>query len=135
MSIRVTVLQLQEQLSALLEQTVQSGEECIIQRNGEDYAVLVSAHEWSRRGAEDPVTTSGLPDAAEEARSEEIGRKLDRLGPEYRLSRDKQERMEALLTQQGEGALTTEERQELEQLVRDGDEIMLRRARAISRAV
>ncbi|MBI3248182.1 MAG: type II toxin-antitoxin system Phd/YefM family antitoxin [Deltaproteobacteria bacterium] len=43
---KVTVHQLQEQLPPLLEHTVQSGEECIVQRQGKDYAVLVSARAW-----------------------------------------------------------------------------------------
>ena len=49
MSVRVTVHQLQEQLPELLERTVQSGQECIVQRDGEDYAVIVSARKWQRR--------------------------------------------------------------------------------------
>ena len=82
---KVTVPQLQEQLPALLEHTVQSGEECIVQRQGKDYAVLVSARAWRQRT---------------------LGRQLDALGPAYRLAKEKQQRVEALLTKQQERRLT-----------------------------
>jgi len=71
---KVTVHQLQEQLPALLEHTAQSGDECIVQHHGKDYAVLVSARAWRRRT---------------------LGRQLDALGPTYRLAEEKQERVEA----------------------------------------
>lgn len=132
MSIRVTVHQLKEHLSEFLDRAVQSGEETIVEQDGEDYAVIVSAREWARRGRIEE--TVGAGDAAsEEIRAEEIGRRLDALGPEYRLSREKQERMESLLAKQSAGALTTPERREIEQLAEECDEIMLRRAQALRR--
>ena len=45
----MTVRQLQEQLPELLDRAVEDGEECVVQRNGKDYAVIVSAREWRRR--------------------------------------------------------------------------------------
>ena len=48
MSVKVTVRQLQEQLPELLDHTVESGEECIVQHHGKAVAVLVSLHEWRR---------------------------------------------------------------------------------------
>ena len=49
MSIRVTVDELKEQLPELIGRAVGSDEAYIIQRDGEDCAVLVSAREWERR--------------------------------------------------------------------------------------
>jgi len=110
MSVKVTMHQLQEQLPALLDHTVQSGEECIVQRHGKDYAVLVSAQAWRQRT---------------------LGRQLDALGPAYRLAKEKQERVDALLTKRQERRLTSAERQELTGLLQECDAILLRRAEAL----
>lgn len=107
---KVTVPQLQEQLPTLLEHTVQSGEECIVQRQGKDYAVLVSARAWRQRT---------------------LGRRLDALGPVYRLAKEKQERVETLLAKRQERRLTSVENRELTNLLREYDEIMLRRSEAL----
>lgn len=107
---KVTVHQLQEQLPALLEHTVQSGEECIVQRQGKDYAVLVSVRAWRQRV---------------------LGRRLDALGPKYRLAPEQQARIEALLAKRQERGLTSAERRELTGLLRACDDIMLRRAKAL----
>lgn len=107
---KVTVHQLQEQLPALLEHTVQSGEACIVQRQGKDYAVVVSARAWRQRV---------------------LGRRLDALGPAYRLAPGQQARMEALLAKRQECRLTNIERRELTGLLRECDNIMLRRAEAL----
>ena len=107
---KVTVPQLQEQLPTLLEQTVQSGEECIVQRQGKDYAVLVSTRVWRQRT---------------------LGRRLDALGSHYRLVKEKQERVKILLAKQQEHHLTKAERRELTALLQECDAIMLRRAEAL----
>ena len=107
---KVTVPQLQEQLPALLEHTVQSGEECIVQRHGKDYAVLVSTRAWRQRT---------------------LGRRLDALGPAYRPATEKQERVEALLAKRQERRLTSAERRELTGLLQECDDILLRRAEAL----
>src|SRR5436309_13898807 len=112
MSLKITVQQLQEQLPELLDHAVAGGEECIIERDGQEYAVLIGAREWRRLhqgssnrsprraalrseavGAAGP---DGLPASRRETRSDqdrrlrEIGAKLDALGPEYRLAPEKQ---------------------------------------------
>jgi antitoxin (DNA-binding transcriptional repressor) of toxin-antitoxin stability system len=110
MSVKVTIHQLQEQLPALLEHTVQSGEECIVQRDGKDYAVIVSARGWRRRT---------------------LGRRLDALGPQYQLAKEKQERVEELLAKSQESRLTRAERRDLNALLQECDAIMLRRAAAL----
>ena len=112
MSVKVTVRQLQEKLPELLDRAVESGEECIVQRNGKDYAVVVSVREWRRRS---------------------LGRRLDTLGPAYRLPKRKQSRAEQLLGKNQLGALTPAERRELDALLRECDAVMLRRAAAMDR--
>jgi antitoxin (DNA-binding transcriptional repressor) of toxin-antitoxin stability system len=107
---KVTVHQLQEQLPTLLEHTVQSGEACIVQRHGKDYAVLVSARAWRQRT---------------------LGRRLDALGPAYRLAKEKQQRVEALLAKRQERRLTSVEHRELSGLLQECDDLMLRRAEAL----
>ena len=112
MSVKVTVRQLQEKLPELLDRAVESGEECIVQRNGKDYAVVVSVREWRRRS---------------------LGRRLDTLGPAYRLPKRKQSRAEQLLAKNQLGSLTPAERRELDALLRECDAVMLRRAAAMDR--
>jgi len=107
---KVTVHQLQERLPTLLEHTVQSGEECIVQRDGKAYAVLVSARAWRQRT---------------------LGKRLDALGFSYRLNKEKQERVEALLAKRQAQRLTSAERRELTRLLAECDDIMLRRAEAL----
>jgi prevent-host-death family protein len=135
MSVRITVHQLQEQLSELLDRAVESGEECIIERDGKEYAVLISAREWRQRypaSGPDSSAFDGLEGQSDpDRRLREIGAKLDALGPEYRLSPEKQARAEELLAK--EGNLDREERRELRALLRESDEIMLRRAKALER--
>jgi antitoxin (DNA-binding transcriptional repressor) of toxin-antitoxin stability system len=108
---KVTVHQLQERLPSLLEYTVQSGEECIVQQHGKDYAVLVSARAWRQRT---------------------LGKRLDALGPSYQLNTEKQARVKALLTKRQEHRLTSAERRELTRLLAECEDIMLRRAQALN---
>lgn len=110
MSVKITIRELQEQLPDLLDRAVEHGEEVIVQRNGKDYAVLVSAREWWRRM---------------------LGEQLDVQGSAYRLVPEKQARVEELLARQQERLLTRAERGELDDLLRECDEIMLRRAEVI----
>jgi prevent-host-death family protein len=135
MSVRISVHQLQEQLSELLNRAVERGEVCIIERDGEEYAVLVSAREWRQRNPEpdrsDPPPNGAQDEDDQERRLREIAAELDALGPEYRLSAEKQARAEALLSQ--EGTLSRAERRELRSLLRESDAIMLRRAEALHR--
>jgi prevent-host-death family protein len=76
MSAKVSVHQLQDCLPELIDRVVKTGEECVVQRNGKDCAVIVSARKWRGRG---------------------IALQLDALGPAYRLARPKQARVEQLL--------------------------------------
>jgi len=66
-------------------------------------------------------------------RRRSIGQRLDALGPQYRLSKEQQRRMEELLARSAEGRLTRAERRELNALLRMSEEVMLRRAEAMER--
>lgn len=135
MTVRITVHQLQEQLPELLDRAVESGEECIIERDGQEYAVLVGAREWRERhpaAVPSCAAADGLREQNDQDRRlREIGARLDALGPEYRLSAERQARAEELLAKEGD--LTRAERRELRVLLRESDEIMLRRAEAVQR--
>jgi prevent-host-death family protein len=110
MSLRVNVSQLQKELPELLDQAVQTNDPCLIERNGQPYAVLVSIHEWRRQT---------------------VGKKLDALGASYRLTKAQQKRTEELLTKKQTSRLTRPEQQELKELLQASDAVMLRRAQAL----
>ncbi len=112
MSIRVNVSQLREQLPELLDRAVQDDEVCLIERNGAPYAVMLSVREWRRQT---------------------IGKRLDTLGPQYRLAKERQQRTEELLARSNAGRLTRAERRELKALLQASEEVMLRRAEAMER--
>ncbi|HZS10405.1 MAG TPA: type II toxin-antitoxin system prevent-host-death family antitoxin [Blastocatellia bacterium] len=110
MSLKVNIHQLQKSLPELLDRTVQSDDVCLIERDGQPYAVLVSIREWRRQT---------------------FGKRLDALGPQYRLSRAQQRRTEELLARRRTDRLTRSEQRELKELLRAGEEVMLRRAAAL----
>lgn len=112
MSVKVSLRQLQDRLPELLDQVVNTGVEYVVQRDGKDCAVLVSAREWRRRT---------------------VAERLDRLGPEYRLSRAKQARAEALLAKNERRTLSDADRRALKALLQECDAVMLRRAEALKR--
>jgi len=112
MSVKVSLRQFQDRLPELLDQVVNTGEEYVVQRNGKDCAVLVSARQWRRHT---------------------VAERLDRLGLEYRLSREKQARAEALLAKYKQRTLSPAERRELKALLQECDAVMLRRAEALDR--
>jgi prevent-host-death family protein len=112
MSLKVNVRQLQEQLPDVLARTVEANDVCVIERNGQPYAVLVSIREWRRQT---------------------IGKRLDRLGPQYRISAAQQKRTEELLAQQNTRRLTRTEHRELQSLLQASEAILLARAEALGR--
>ncbi len=112
MSIRVSLRQLQAQLPELIDKAVRTGEEYVVQRDGKDWAVIVSARQWRRRG---------------------VGLRLDALGPAYRLAPKKQARIESLLAENEQRRLSPSEHRELKALLRECDSVMLRRTSALER--
>ncbi len=112
MTAKVTLHQLQHSLPEVLDRVVKTGEEYHVQRDGKDFAVIVSARQWRRRNA---------------------ALRLDALGSRYRLSRRKQARVEGLLTANQDRPLSPAEERELKRLLRECNAIMLRRASALER--
>jgi prevent-host-death family protein len=113
MSLKVNVSQLQKNLPELLDRAVQTNDPCLIERNGQPYAVLVSISEWRRHT---------------------IGQRLDTRGPAFRVTRDQQQRTEALLAKQQTGQLTRAEQRALKELLQTSEAVMLRRAEAMEEA-
>ncbi len=110
MSTRISVKQVESDLSALLDQVSRTGEEFVVQREGKDCAVIVSARQWRRRNA---------------------ARQLDATESAGRLPKIHQQRVEVLLEAKKKRTLTSAERQELKDLLRESDAVMLRRAKAL----
>jgi prevent-host-death family protein len=111
MSLKVTIRQLQNNLPEILNRAVRNESVHIVEGNGQDVAVIISAREWRRLL---------------------IGRQLDALGADYRLSKDKQRRTEELLSKSKQTRLTRQEQQELNALLREADAILLRRATVLT---
>ena len=111
MSVRVSERNLKENLSDLLDRA-ETGEECVIRRRGKDSVVLVSPDDWNTRL---------------------LGHRVDALGAEYQFSKVKQRWLETLAAKNCNGKLTKDERREFDELLAEGDEIMLRRASALKR--
>lgn len=112
MSLKVSVNQLQKRLPELLDRAVESNDVCLIERNGQPYAVLVSISEWRRQT---------------------IGKRLDALGASYRVTASQQRRTEELLAKRQTSRLTRAEQRELKELLQASEAIMLRRAEAMER--
>jgi prevent-host-death family protein len=96
----------------LLDRAVRGNDLCLIERHGRPYAVLVSIREWRRRT---------------------VGRRLEALGPSYRVSREQQRRAEELMAKKQASRLTRAEQRELKALLEASEEVMLRRAQALDR--
>ena len=114
MSIRATVRQFRDRLDEYLMKAVEQGEPCVVRRRGKDYAVVVSHEDWEMF---------------------ELGRRLDALGPEYRVSQTSQRRAEELLSEQSQRALTKTERAELNRILLESDQVLLRRAQAMEQTL
>lgn len=112
MSIRVSVKQLREQLPELLDRTIREDDVCLVERDGEPYAVIVSIREWRRQT---------------------VGKRIDALGSSYRVSKSQQRRTEELLAKQQTSRLTRAEQRELKELLEEAEAVMLRRAKAMER--
>ena len=110
MSVRATVRQMKDRFEDYLQKAVEEGTPCVVHDHGKDCAVLVSLRDWDRR---------------------ELGRWLDDLGSEYRVSPTIQRRAEELLSEQGRRELSAEEKRELKLILKECDKVMLRRAKAM----
>ena len=112
MSAKLPIRELPERVLQILDRAIRTGQECVVERNGKDYAVIVSARAWRRRT---------------------VGRLLDKQGPGLRLDSAKQLRAEQLLAKQKAHRLTRVERRSLNNLLRECDALIRRRADAMDR--
>ena len=71
--------------------------------------------------------------SAEEWNERRLGKRIDALGSDYRLRKEKQSRLATLMAKNTNGRLTEAERCEFNSLLAEGDEVMLRRASALKR--
>lgn len=110
MSLKISVKQLQQKLPEILDRAAASDDVYVVERNGENIAVIVSLRLWQQ--------------------SRSVGERLDALGAEYRLNTGEQKRAEELLSKE---RLTPAEEKELEALLKKADRIMLRRAEALEK--
>lgn len=108
MSLKVSIQQLQKNLPEILNRAVADDNVCVVERNGESVAVIVSLRVWQQRRI--------------------VGEQLDALGAKYRLGKSKQQRTEELLSKEH---LASAEEKELETLLIEADKILLRRAEAL----
>ncbi len=109
MSVTVSFNQLQKNLPKIIDRAVTDNDVCVVERNGENVAVIVSLREWKRHT---------------------VGEQIDALGTEYRLSADEQKRIAELLATD---EITVSEQAELETLLNRADETMLRRAEVLDK--
>ncbi len=107
MSVTISINQLQKDLPEILNRALADDDVRLIERNGENIAVIVSLREWQRRT---------------------LNARLDALGPAYHFATGKQQRTEELLSQE---RLTETEEKELAALLQEADNIILRRAQAL----
>lgn len=94
----------------MLDRAVESDDPVVVQRQGKDDVVIVSARQWRRMA---------------------VGKRLDTLGPDFRLPVPKQKRAEELLAISKQARLSPVQRRELDALLRESDDIVLRRASAL----
>lgn len=110
MTVKLTLRQLQQELPELLDHATESGDPVLVQRQGKEDVVIVSARQWRRLS---------------------MGKRLDAMGPGFRVPSQKQKRAEELLAINKEGRISAAQRRELDGLLEEADEIMLRRAKAL----
>lgn len=129
MRVTITFEELQQRLPDLLSRAAQGDEEFIIERDGQAWVVILGARQW-RSQPDEAAASSPAGPLSQGEQLAASARQLDNLGVEYRFSEGKQVRAEDLLAR--DGRLTAAERRELDELLREADEILLRRAEALN---
>lgn len=110
MTVQLSLRQLQAELPELLDHAVESGNPVLVRRKGKEDVVIVSARQWRKLS---------------------VGKLLDAKGPDFRLSPRKQRRVEALLAMNSQRRMSPAQRRELDDLLAEADEVMLRRGNAL----
>jgi prevent-host-death family protein len=132
MSTTLSVDEAQAQLPDLVARAARDAEPCYIEQNGHPVAVLVSLRAWQRGVRGDGGDTT-LPLAEEERRLRAYERQMEQLGPEYWLPADQQARLKELVEKEDAGEpLTSAEQKELRRLCKRHEQLMVKRASAMS---
>jgi len=119
----VTVKDIQQRLSELLQRAAQ-GERVIIRQRGKPSLALIKLHEA------DEQTT--LPGPETDTKGQRLERAAGKLGKRFRLSSAQQRRLESLGQKNKQGTLTEAERSELCQLLHTLEELSRQKAQALA---
>jgi len=119
----VTVKDMQQRLSELLQRAAQ-GERVIIRQRGKPSLALIKLNEA------DEQTT--LPGPETDTKGQRLERAAGKLGKRFRLSSAQQRRLESLGQKNKQGTLTEAERAELFQLLHTLEELSRQKAQALA---
>jgi len=119
----VTVKDMQQRLSELLQRAAQ-GERVIIRQRGKPSLALIKLNEA------DAQTT--LPGPETDTKGQRLERAAGKLGKRFRLSSAQQRRLESLGQKNKQGTLTETERTELFQLLHTLEELSRQKAQALA---
>jgi prevent-host-death family protein len=119
----VTVKDMQQRLSELLQRAAQ-GERVIIRQRGKPSLALIKLNEA------DEQTT--LPGPETDTKGQRLERAAGKLGKRFRLSSAQQRRLESLGQKNKQGTLTEAERTELFQLLHTLEELSRQKAQALA---
>lgn len=128
MSSKVTIRKAQDHLSDLLARAEQSGERFVVERNGKPVGAIVSIadlHQVERLGAGNGSTARPKTRAEREKLARKLGRR-------FTLPPDKSRRLRELIEREDDEArLTVEEKRELKRLLKEHEELVVKRAQAL----
>jgi prevent-host-death family protein len=121
----VATSEAKNQFSKLIQRVAENGEQFIVEHKGRPVAVIIGIEDFKRLGHLEKDA------APEDAQEEKVQRLARRLGSRYQLPKKKQQRLFELIDRQEKGALSAVERKALHRLLKECDELMLKRARAL----
>jgi prevent-host-death family protein len=132
MSTTLSVDEAQAQLPDLVARAARDAEPCYIEQNGHPVAVLVSLRAW-QQGLPGGGGNTTLPAGEQERRLRAYEQQMAQLGAEFWLPPDQQARLKDLVEKEDSGEpLTSAERKELRRLSQRQEQLMVKRATAMS---
>jgi PHD/YefM family antitoxin component YafN of YafNO toxin-antitoxin module len=129
MSRKVSVRRAQDRLTELLARAEQAGERFAVERNGQPLRAIVGVTDLERI---ERLARDGNGESVEQQ-----ARKLaKKLGRRYTLPPEKAKRLKELVEKEdNEERLTAAEKRELKQLLKEHEELMVKRAQALNEVV
>jgi len=121
----VAASEAKSQFSKLIQRAAENGDQFIVEQKGRPLAVIIGIDDFKRLGHLEKDA------APEDAQEEKVQRLARRLGSRYQLPKKKQQQLFELMDKQEKGALSAIERKALHRLLKECDELMLKRARAL----